>query len=404
MTTYSTNTTMPDISTDAGYQAYIFEWLTILITNLGLTQVNDTGSVTTSNYNASMTCNAQTATSVLTVNSISAGGNNICVGMQVVGAGITAGTYITSFGTGTGGTGTYNLSTTPGTVAAESMTIQFKAPAANTTFQGYMIFRFNDTLQSTSAIYVKLEFGRGGGAQDPGLMGTMGTGSNGSGTITGASTARSALFYSNSTPSVVTNYATYACYNTTQGFLGVMYKLGSSNSSAGWGTLLVFRSVDNTGAPTADTANILVNNPNTTNGTAAGGSMLMIDYNGNGSGAQGISSTVAPNGATGSWTASIWGVIPFNNYSTLRGTAGQLFPCFQYKGNTTTPGLGITNAIALGAGAEFSAGATTTATILGSTSLTYVAGAVSTGYVFITGLNYNVGTTTGTVALLMIYQ
>ena len=176
MTTYSTNTTMPDITTDAGYQAYIFEWLTILITNLGLTQVNDTGSVTTSNYNASMTCNAQTATSVLTVNSISAGGNNICVGMQVVGSGITAGTYITSFGTGTGGTGTYNLSTTPGTIAAESMTIQFKAPAANTTYQGFMIFRFNDTLQSTSAIYVKLEFGRGQAAGTPQTATTMGTG------------------------------------------------------------------------------------------------------------------------------------------------------------------------------------------------------------------------------------
>jgi len=378
--------------------------LTILITNLGLTQVNDTGSVTTSNYNASMTCNAQTATSVLTVNSISAGGNNICVGMQVVGSGITAGTYITSFGTGTGGTGTYNLSTTPGTIEAESMTIQFKAPAANTTYQGFMIFRFNDTLQSTSAIYVKLEFGRGQAAGTPQTATTMGTGTNGSGTITGAATARSAMAYANSAPSTVANFPVFACYNTTQGFLGVMYKLGASQSSVGWQSLIVYRSVDNTGAPTADTAHILVNTANSGTSGATGGSMLMIDYNGNGSGAQGISSTTAPNGGTSGWDPTKWAIVPFGNFSTTRGTAGQVFPCFQYKGNTTTPGLGITNALALGAGGEFSNGVTPTLTILGSTSLTYVAGIVSTGYIFATSFNYSLGTSGQTVTLLMLYQ
>jgi hypothetical protein len=64
--------------------------------------------------------NGQTATSVLTVNSITSGVFN--VGDQILGAGLPANTKITSFGTGTGGTGTYNLSTTPGTIAAEAMT------------------------------------------------------------------------------------------------------------------------------------------------------------------------------------------------------------------------------------------------------------------------------------------
>lgn len=64
--------------------------------------------------------NGQTATSVLTVNSITSG--VFSIGDQIVGAGLPANTKITTFGTGTGGTGTYNLSTTPGIIAAEAMT------------------------------------------------------------------------------------------------------------------------------------------------------------------------------------------------------------------------------------------------------------------------------------------
>ncbi len=64
--------------------------------------------------------NGQTATSVLTVNSITSG--VFSVGDQILGAGLPANTKITTFGTGTGGTGTYNLSTVPGTIAAEAMT------------------------------------------------------------------------------------------------------------------------------------------------------------------------------------------------------------------------------------------------------------------------------------------
>jgi hypothetical protein len=64
--------------------------------------------------------NGQTATSVLTVNSITSG--VISVGDQILGTGLPANTRIAPGGTGTGGTGTYNLTTTPGTIAAEPMT------------------------------------------------------------------------------------------------------------------------------------------------------------------------------------------------------------------------------------------------------------------------------------------
>lgn len=66
--------------------------------------------------------NGQTATNVLTVNSVTSGALN--VGDIITGAGLPANTKIATFGSGTGGTGTYNLSTTPGTIAAEGMTTQ----------------------------------------------------------------------------------------------------------------------------------------------------------------------------------------------------------------------------------------------------------------------------------------
>lgn len=67
--------------------------------------------------------NGQTATNVLTVNSMTTSGA-LAVGDIIIGAGIPANTKILTFGTGTGLTGTYNLSTTPGTIAAEAMTTQ----------------------------------------------------------------------------------------------------------------------------------------------------------------------------------------------------------------------------------------------------------------------------------------
>jgi hypothetical protein len=68
----------------------------------------------------SFTFTASFATSVMTVTAIS--GATIVLGQTITGAGIPANTTVVSFGTGNGGVGTYNLSTTPGTIAAETVT------------------------------------------------------------------------------------------------------------------------------------------------------------------------------------------------------------------------------------------------------------------------------------------
>lgn len=53
------------------------------------------------------------------------------------------------------------------------------------TVAGYQIWRFNDALQATKPIYFKIEWGGGTLTYSMGIWITIGTGSNGSGTITG---------------------------------------------------------------------------------------------------------------------------------------------------------------------------------------------------------------------------
>lgn len=57
-------------------------------------------------------------------------------------------------------------------------------PAINTV-GGYQIWRFNDAEQANFPIYLKIEYSIGGVADRPSLKVTLGTGSNGSGTLTG---------------------------------------------------------------------------------------------------------------------------------------------------------------------------------------------------------------------------
>jgi hypothetical protein len=59
-------------------------------------------------------------------------------------------------------------------------------PGAANTKVGYRIYRMNDALQATSPVFIRIDFGAGaGGAGVPAMGLIIGTGSNGSGTITG---------------------------------------------------------------------------------------------------------------------------------------------------------------------------------------------------------------------------
>ena len=63
---------------------------------------------------------ASFATNVMTVTAVTSG--TLKVGDVVTSSGVTAGTTITALVSGTGGTGTYTLSTSPGTISAQAAT------------------------------------------------------------------------------------------------------------------------------------------------------------------------------------------------------------------------------------------------------------------------------------------
>jgi hypothetical protein len=64
---------------------------------------------------------ATIAEEVMTVTAVESGA--IVVGLEVTGAGVAAGTFVSSFGTGTGGAGTYNLSVANAVANAEALTL-----------------------------------------------------------------------------------------------------------------------------------------------------------------------------------------------------------------------------------------------------------------------------------------
>lgn len=62
-----------------------------------------------------------------------------------------------------------------------------ETPAVNSTNAGYEIWRFNDEQQTEHPAFIKIQYGRAAEATRPRLSVIFGTGSNGSGTLTGAS-------------------------------------------------------------------------------------------------------------------------------------------------------------------------------------------------------------------------
>lgn len=107
------------------------------------------GSVTFANAGSTIANNAGTAsfaTNVMTVTVAPAA--PLKVGDAVSGSGIPANTYIKAFGTGTGGTGTYTLTTSPGTLAAQAFN---STSWIETSFQALSIALVNE--------FVKIGYG-----------------------------------------------------------------------------------------------------------------------------------------------------------------------------------------------------------------------------------------------------
>lgn len=117
--------------------------------------------------------------------------------------------------------------------------------AAANTAAGYEIWKL-----SSGNLYFKIEYGSGNVNTVPSLWITVGTGSNGSGTLTGQLSTRSqAGLTTTAITSTTTNYQSYLC--ATANYFGLSWKISSANVT---GKARVFMSamqtVDTTGAAT----------------------------------------------------------------------------------------------------------------------------------------------------------
>lgn len=63
-------------------------------------------------------------------------------------------------------------------------------PAVVQTVAGFEIWRFNDSLQATAPIFIKVEYGNGNSTSTPSVWLTVGTGTDGAGAITGVMVTR----------------------------------------------------------------------------------------------------------------------------------------------------------------------------------------------------------------------
>lgn len=128
---------------------------------------------------------------------------------------------------------------TSGTLASATRPSTNTAIASN----GYVIVKLDDTNVTAAPFFIKFEFGTGSASTVPAIWVTIGTGSNGSGTITGIWQTRTQ--YSFSANSTVTNYAMSVC--CVDGFLGIAY-MRAGGLSTSYGLFFMFsRTVDTSG-------------------------------------------------------------------------------------------------------------------------------------------------------------
>jgi hypothetical protein len=234
-------------------------------------------------------------------------------------------------------------------------------PGAANTSAGYVIGKFNDTLQSTAAVFFRIDFGSGAAVADPAMWITVGTGSNGSGTINGTTMVKAPITSSGGVTSTSTNWSSYYVYNATYGVLGMAFKMGSVNTGEPvipLGGFYLFRGSTSAGASNSDSINLIA-------ATASGnpiaysnplGCMQCISY---------AKSAVYP--TTAAYGFACLSPMPFGYQGALAGYNGTV-ALFYYM----NPQICISAVIGMVNNADVNVGSTFSTAIIGSTSLTFI--------------------------------
>lgn len=230
---------------------------------------------------------------------------------------------------------------------------------AGSTLNAYAIFRFNDTAQATSPVFIKLRFGTGNGtANSPGLNIQVGTGSNGAGTLTGSVTDEVAVSNWSDPASTVATYLSRFCYSATAGYLGMTWKIGASGVNISLGGFHIYRSADNTATVTTDSVHLLSNGNNAVGITSSAGYLQVISY---------LNSTVYSSAFSGSWPNPHWTKWPLLVPQTSFAGNVQTAPVYQY-----TPVLGITPWLGLCAYPDIALSATFSKALVGAVAHTFI--------------------------------
>jgi hypothetical protein len=309
MTTASTVATVSNANS-AGFQAWVQEIYTNLVTNCGLQQLPaamDSGQMAVPCATA-LPGGASTSAGYYMFrfnDALSAGpiatGNLLAL---TPGTGYNAGTAHTftgvalSGGTGTGALGTVTLGalgvvssiniTTPGTgyLVGDQLTVTSAniVAAGGSAGGGSSGFAFVGSLSTTTpSIVIKMEFGTGSATANPQMWVTVAYGWASNGTLTGsagttATTRVTTLAGGSSLTSNTIPYISRYVYNSTLAFLGLVFKIGSLSvgTDQSDGGLLIFRTNDGNGNPTSAGIIVMTVNSSTGNSIGSGGIMQVL--------------------------------------------------------------------------------------------------------------------------------
>lgn len=148
-------------------------------------------------------------------------------------------------------------------------------PAASA-YGGYEVWRFDDALQGAAPVFIKIEYGSSNNQATPAIRVTVSSGTNGAGTPTGLISAAIANYASGVlvANANITNFPSYAVH--TAGYFALVFKIGAGVGGLTLFSIMVQRSVDNSGIPTPD-ATLFIGYGSSSQSTAAAPASL-INY------------------------------------------------------------------------------------------------------------------------------
>jgi len=121
------------------------------------------------------------------------------------------------------------------------------APVAANTFQGFEVYRLNDSLQSTAPLFFKFEYGSGLATAIPAIRLTIGKSVDGSGSVSNVLQSAINVLYGTSATTAASN-----CYISNGDGSGFVFSLQPDNPGLVGGFCCVERSRNSQGQPTAD--------------------------------------------------------------------------------------------------------------------------------------------------------